>query len=436
LRLALWLTVLAGFNAALGFFYNWFFLTTLGAGRQTDAYFAGLMLPQLVAAALGGSLANVLVPLLSTADGEGRSRLAWTTFHGVLLLGCALSLVLGLTAPVWVPLTVPGFEPEAVVLTVELLRIQLVAVVLGLVSTVQRAAYNARGAFIWPEACATLTVLVSFAFLAVALPVVGVAAAAWAVVIRSALQVALLLRGLGKFRVALWSHPELGRLWHRLRPLVIGSLYYKSDTVLDRMLASLVPSGLLSLYYFASQLWSSAYLVLSKAIAAPAVPSLASYAERQEWDRFQRLNRERLTILLAIAAGAYLVLLAAGRPILGLVFEGGRFTPDQVRQLWWLLVALGGVWIGGSAGQIVATSFYAQGETRLLTRIGAFWFTVGIGLKLVGFYFFGIWGIAIGASLSFLASATAQQVALERRYRLRVNKPSTAQTEANIDRSQ
>ncbi|MGH7508233.1 MAG: lipid II flippase MurJ [Gemmatimonadales bacterium] len=420
MRLTLWLTGLAGSNAALGFLYHWYLLTTLGPGRETDAFFAGLMIPQLVLAVLGGSLASVLVPMLSTEDPDGRGRLVWTTLYSVVLIGVALSLALGLTAPLWVPLTVPGFGADAVRLTTELFRIQLPAVVLSLVSTVQRAASNARGRFVWVEASATLTVLSGFGFLAVTLPSLGVAAAAWAMVLRSALQVALLLRSLGPIRPPVWRLSALNRLWHRLQPLLLGSLYYKSDIVVDRMLASLVPSGLLSLYYLGHQLWSSAYLVLSKAIAAPAVPRLARYAEQKDWNRFRWLNRSRLTVLLLIAAATYAGLLAFGRPVLNLLFEGGRFTPEQVRQLWWLLVALGGLWIGGAAGQIVATSFYAQGETRLLTRIGAFWFTVGIGLKLVGFYFFGIWGVAIGTSLSYLASAAAQQLTLERRYHLKV----------------
>lgn len=420
MRLTLWLTGLAGSNAALGFLYNWYLLTTLGPGRETDAFFAGLMIPQLVLAVLGGSLASVLVPMLATEDVESRARLAWTTLYAVLLLGIALSLALGLTASLWIPLTVPGFGPDATRLTVDLFRIQLPAVVLSLVSTVQRAGSNARGRFLWVEASATLTVLSGFGFLAVTLPALGVAAAAWAMVLRSALQVAFLFRSLGRVRGPVWQLPALMRLWHRLQPLLLGSLYYKSDIVVDRLLASLVPSGLLSLYYLANQLWSSAYLVLSKAIAAPAVPRLARYAERGDWGLFRRLNHQRLTILLVIAVGTYAGLLAFGRPALSLLFQAGRFTPDQVHQLWWLLVGLGGLWIGGAAGQIVATSFYAQGETRLLTRIGAFWFTVGIGLKLVGFYFFGIWGVAIGTSLSYLASAAAQQLTLERRYSLRL----------------
>lgn len=425
LRLTLVLTALAGVNVALGFLYNWYLLTSVGPGRETDALFAALMIPQLLMAVLGGSLTNVLVPVFATEE-QGFSTLAWTTFQLIVLVSSVAAIALALTAHLWTPLTVPGFGPESTSLTVTMVRIQLLAVVLTLISTVQRAAYNARHRFVWAEASGVVAALGSFGFLAAGLPRLGIIAAAWAGVFRAAIQAVLLVRGMGRYHPPRWDRAKVGGLWHRLHPLLLGSVYYKSDIVIDRMLATLVPSGFLSLYYLADQLWSSGSLVLSKAIAAPAVPLLARSAMSNDWKEFRRINRRRLAALLVIAVVTYAILLLAGRPLLSLLFEHSRFGPDEVRQLWWLLVALGGLWIGGAAGQIVATSFYATGDTRTPMRIGAFWFTVGIGLKLAGFYLFGIWGVAVGTSLSYLASATAQQLALERRYRpLAAPEPAT-----------
>jgi putative peptidoglycan lipid II flippase len=425
-RLTLLLTTLAGANVALGFLYNWYLLTSLGPGRETDALFAALMIPQLLLAVLGGSLTNVLVPVFATEE-EGFSVFAWTTFQLIVLVSSVAAIVLAVTAPVWTPLTVPGFGPESTRLTITMLRIQLIAVVLTMASTVQRAAYNARHRFIWAEASGVVAVLGSFGFLAAGLPRLGIIAAAWAGVVRAALQATLLLGGMGRYHAPRWERSKLAALWHRLHPLLLGSVYYKSDIVIDRVLATLVSSGFLSLYYLADQLWSSGYLVLSKAIAAPAIPRLAKAAARNDWPEFRSINRRRLAALLLIAGVTYLGLLLLGRPLLSLLFERSRFGPTEVRQLWWLLVALGGLWIGGAAGQIVATSFYAKGDTRTPMRIGAFWFTVGIGLKLAGFYLFGIWGVAIGTSLSYLASAAAQQLALEKRYQPRpVTEPATS----------
>jgi putative peptidoglycan lipid II flippase len=130
---------------------------------------------------------------------------------------------------------------------------------------------------------------------------------------------------------------------------------------------------------------------------------------------FQRVMRRRLTGLLGVALGSLVALVLLGLPILEAIFGRQEFGPGEIRQLWMLLLALGGVWVGGSAGQILATAFYAQGDTRTPVRIGAIGFTLATLLKVPGFFLFGIWGVAITASLQYLTSAAVQYVLLDRR---------------------
>ncbi|MBA3317312.1 MAG: hypothetical protein H0T50_04390 [Gemmatimonadales bacterium] len=103
--------------------------------------------------------------------------------------------------------------------------------------------------------------------------------------------------------------------------------------------------------------------------------------------------------------------------MLRVAFGHGRFGPEAIGQLWWLLIALGGVWVGGAAGQILGPAFYAQGDTRTPTRVGSIGFTLAIVLKIAGFYFFGIWGVAAGYSVQYAVSSVALYVLLERRLR-------------------
>lgn len=414
MRLSLYLVGLAGANILLGFGYNWYLLTWLGPGRTTDALFGGMMVPQFAIAVVSGSLANVLVPVL-TAEDEGRfATLAWTFFQAVLLLTTALALLLAVAAPVWTPLTVPGFDGDTTRLTIHLLRIQLVATVLTSVTTVQRAAYNAKHRFLWVEGSALVATAMGFVVLVWWLPIGGVEAAAWATVTKAALQVVFLLPGLGAFRLPNWRRPEVRRAWERWKPLMLGSLYYKSESVVDRFFASLAPPGVLSLYHLALQAYSSAQLVLAKAIAAPAIPRLARAAEQGEWPSFRRIMRRRLEGLVGMALGGTLALIVVGLPVLTAAFGHGRFGTAEIHQLWHLLLLLAGVWVGGSAGQIVAASFYAKGDTRTPVRIGAIGYTIAILLKVPAFLRFGVGGVAAVASLQYLVSAAVQYLVLDR----------------------
>jgi putative peptidoglycan lipid II flippase len=420
MRRSAWLAALAAGNIGISFVFNWYLVAVLGPGRDTDALFAGMIAPQVLLTVGSTALSNVLVPMLAVQSEEDVPGLAWTLFQATLVYAGLIAVALALTAPWWTPLTVPGFPADARPLVVRLACIQLAGAVLTVAGAVQRSAYNARHRFIWPETSTLLSSGLGLLCLAVALPRYGVAAGAWATVARGLAQIVLLLPGMGAYRRPLAVTAQLRLAWTRLRPLLLGALYFKSDFVVDRLLASMAPAGVLSLFSLAQQAYSAAQMILGKALAAPAVPLLAQAAEAKHWRRFLRISRRQLLVLMAFAALGYLGILLAGRPLLRLTFGHGRFTPDRVEELWWLMVVLGGVWFGGVGGQIISTSYYAQGDTRTPIVIGSVAFTIAIALKLGGFYAFGISGLALAATLYYLGSAGAQWIVLERRLRVRV----------------
>jgi putative peptidoglycan lipid II flippase len=411
LRLAICLAVLAASGIALNILYQWYVLTRIGPGRQTDALFAGMMVPQLALTIVSGSLGYVIVPLFSTEGDGDRGRLGWTLFQGFAVFWGLLAAVLMLLAPLWVPLTVPGFDQSATQLTIRLSRIQLAALPLTALAGVEAAAYQSRHRFLTAEASSVAAGLLGLGFIVWALPRFGIIAAAWAMVLRGCCQVALQIPALGPYR-APRRHPALREAWNRMLPLVSGASYYKADGFVDRLLASLAPPGSLSLYHLSLQLYASAHLVLNRAVAAPAFPVLARLAAAGEWGGFARVCYRRLRVMLWVTLGLLPVLVLAGRPLLTLVLAHGQFSPDRIHELWWILLLLGGVWVAGAAGQVLATSFYARGDTRTPTRIGVIGFTIAIVLKLVAFSRFGLPGLAVAASGYYLLNAAALTLAL------------------------
>ena len=57
---------LAGANILLTLLFQWYVITQLGVGIETDALFAGMALPTLILSVVSTSLTHVLVPLLAT----------------------------------------------------------------------------------------------------------------------------------------------------------------------------------------------------------------------------------------------------------------------------------------------------------------------------------------------------------------------------------
>src|SRR2546430_9725578 len=93
---------LAAVNLLCGLLIQWYVVTRLGVGIQTDALFAGMAVPQLGLAVVTGSLASVLVPILSGRPQPLFGEAAWTFFVVIVGLAGLLTALPRATPPLWV----------------------------------------------------------------------------------------------------------------------------------------------------------------------------------------------------------------------------------------------------------------------------------------------------------------------------------------------
>jgi peptidoglycan biosynthesis protein MviN/MurJ (putative lipid II flippase) len=415
--LPLRLGFLSASNILAAFAFQWYILTRLGSGAETDALFAGMTIPQLLLAVVSDSLMHVLVPLLAGEDRERSRRDAWGFAALVGGLFALLALLFAATAAWWVPLAAPGFTTEGRRLMVELTRVQLAGMVFIAVNGVQWAAYHARGEFLWAEATPLVSNMAALLLLLWALPRHGVVSAAWILTGRSALQTLLLAPGMGRpVRVDLRA-PSLLTAWKRLKPLLIGTSYYKTDPLVDRVLLSTTVSGNLSLYHFAQQLYGAAAQVINRAIAAPLVPALSCLHKGGDREGFRRLYRRRVAQVTLLGLGALLVVALPGERLLRLLIGYGSITPANVADLWWMMLWLGGMFLGSILGQISSTSFYASGDTSTPTRLSIWTYTVYLPLKVLAFLRAGIMGLALATSALLIVNFLLQHRILRSRLR-------------------
>jgi putative peptidoglycan lipid II flippase len=423
------LAVLTSLNLAGGLAIQWYITGRLGAGLRTDALFAALALPQALLAVIASSFMTVLVPLVAGEDHPDFQRRAWTFTAATLAVFVVLAVVLTLLAPWWVPLVAPGLPAAGHRLAVQLARIQLIGMVWTSMAGILGAVGRARHRFIWVETAPAIGTAVAFPVLIVTLPAYGVHAAAWVQVLRIALHALLLAPGLGPFVGFSRDRRLLTDVARRLRPLVGGTAYFKSEPVLDRAISSFAPSGDLSIYYLCQQVCTAALQLTNNAFIAPAVPPLAGDAKSGDWQRFSERRRHTSTAALGIAFALSVALLAG----LALVLGAGWLSPATAataRRGWYVLAALGGLLIGGPLAESFRSAFYATGETSIPVRIDVAVYTIGIGLKAAGFMAGGLVGLAVAASVQVTLGAVLLHRALGRTVRARAT--ANAGTDASL----
>lgn len=413
IRLSFILAGLAICNAILAVLMPWYVVTRLGIGIETDAFFASGALPQLIFLVTSFSLTQVLVPLLATGDKKNFGRDSWTFFLGVNAVFALLAVVLFATTGLWVALLVPGFPAAARQLTATLTRIQLLTMIGNAAVVVLWSVYYARQKFIWAETSSVLANTIGLLFLFWTLPAYGVKAAAWATVLTLGLKVALLMPVLGPWQRPHWNSFAVKEAWRRIRPFLLGETYAKSDPLIDRFLTSLTSAGSLSLLYIGQQVYSATNLIITRAVATPSVPRLAIAAKSGEWSSFRHIYRQRLVTMLGITIAACIGLFVVGEPILRLMIGHGGITAQNVHMLWWIMLALGGLLIGGAASQVISGAFYAMGDTRTPTMLFIGTYTVYVPIKIIVFLRYGVTGLAASTSLHLMMNSLLQLLVLE-----------------------
>ena len=414
MRLTISLGSIAVSNIAIAVIVQWYVLVEIGLGFELDAYFASQTVPFTVLAVLTASLNPVLVPLLAVTEPERFSPNAWGFFVVIGLTFLSLSTMLYFLAPYWVPLLFPGFADTTESLAIELTQVQLPSIVFMALSVVLGAAYHAKQRFYWVQAAAMVGSVAMLVGIVWALPRYGIWAVAWSSVLRAAIQTVLLLPGLGRYRAFSVSDPLFSVAWGRMKPLLLGSAVFKLGPIVDRYLASLAPAGALSLLAFGHQVFAAALQVSDKAVARPFVPQAAKYVGGNDFAAFRRGYKFRLARVIGIACAVYVGFVIFGRDLLDFALRYGRVYEENITALWGIMVVLGGMLLGGVAGQLSAAGLNAMGATRVVTGIALIGFGLSILVKAAGFLELGVYGIALGIAFYQIFNAAFLHRALVR----------------------
>ena len=396
-----------------------------GASAEYDAFIIAFLLPHMLRMLLAeGALSTAFVPLFTAKLARGRAvaeRFAGTVLT-LALLAFPLIVWLGIQlAPSYVPFLADGFNAAKRQLTVQLVHITfpflglvgLAAIVMGILSSHERFFAPAFAPVLF-----NVGMIVGALFISphVDPPIAGLA---YGVLLGGLAQLLFqlpFLRGIFRYRPRLDVHDEsLSKLFALMLPTVLGLIVVELNVLVDNKLASRLGDGNIASLQYAIRLFQLPLGLFAVALATVLLPRLSAHAAQAErtafLDTLQRGLRLALFILLPAAAG----LIALGGPIIALLFEHGRFTPDDtVRTLYVLRFLALGV-VGYGLAHPLTRAFYALQDTKTPVAISAL--TVGLNVALdyalVGPL--GVGGLALATAIAGLAQMSLLAAALQRK---------------------
>ncbi len=416
-----------GLAAAGGLLRNMIIARQFGLGAELDAYFAAFRLPDLLFTIVaGGALATAFIPIfaefLSAGDRSGAWRLASAITNLVVLVTLGFALLVGLFAPWLVRVFIaPGFDPTQQSETAELMRLVLLSTVIFGISSVQSSVLHGFKHFLLPAlapAMYPLGVVLGALWLA---PTYGIKGLAIGAVAGSLFHLLVKVPGMIYFGFRWWPVLDLKTRAVRsvfilMGPRILDLAVFQLTLVATTNLASRLDPGSVSALEWGWDAMQLPETIIGTAFGLVAFPTMAELAARKNMAGLRDTLSEtlRAVFTLTIPAAAGLILL--GRPLLGLLYQGGNFDAAATEAVFIALrfFALGLVAHAGL--ELIARAFFAQKDTVTPLLIAVVAAAMNILLSIILMQILGHGGLALANSLAVTAEVIVLLYVLRKRW--------------------
>lgn len=418
------------------------FAYLFGAGFATDAFNVAFRIPNFLRDLFAESaLSAAFVPTVVQSLNRSKPRMntdehrcsesksgpeiehpeTWrfaANMLNVMLLVVGLLVALGIVfAPQITRLVAMGFsrDPAKLELTIYLTRIMFPFLLFVALAAWAMGILNACGTFFVPAVAPAAFNLVSIVIPLAAYgwlrsrgiePIVGMAAG---VSIGAAAQLLIqyphLRRHGFRYRPVLdFSDPAVRQVGRRWLPMVLGLSTWQVSFLVNTFLLTFLAEGSVTWVSYAYRIQHLPAGLFGVAIGSVA---LAEYSHSSGPEAIRDRFRHAMGLVSAFTLPSFLLMLFLAVPIVRLVYEHGRFTPDdtcftaQALALYSL-----GIW-PAAATRNCAAGFYALGDTRTPALVAVAVVAIGICLNLILMRFIGFRSFPLVTStvqfLNFLA---------------------------------
>lgn len=414
-RAALALLTASLLSRALGYVRELLMAAYFATSAATDAWLMASIVPNLLIQALSNALDNVLIPMLvriKEADGEHAvARFAADLFGWLTVMGAAASALLELFMPVIIRLLAPGFHGHEYRLSIQLARIMVPLFLFWLWRAVALGMLQAAGSYVATGWTQVVQNVGRIALIVILAPTLGIRAAALGFAAGTAAQLLVIVPELK--RAGLLHRPTLGPFnaavglfFRRAWTAIVSSVANTGGIVVDRILASTLPTGNIAGLNFAIVLVQVPVSLVLQAAVTPLFTRLSTYQARGEHARWARLVRQLLigaaVLMAAIAVGISLF----SHPLISLAYSRGAFGQRSV-MLTARLVPFFALGLPGTALNLIGRkAAYSRGDVVRPAR----WAIASVALTIIADLLLirplGARGLALGTSLGVTFAAT------------------------------
>jgi putative peptidoglycan lipid II flippase len=384
----------------------------LGLSKSSDTFYAAFTIPYILTNLLRTAGQYSLVPFFSSLEARHAPEELWRGFSyavSVLFLGLGGIAALGAVAAPWlIRGLAPGFTASESALAAQLCRwLFLILLPAGVTEAIRsflfsqrRFAIAASGNFFRNVTVIAGILLtfhrfgyysIVFGYLAGYLVQMGVLGAQ--LVIAFPVRYSPTLAGSGEaFR----------NLRGAGAAQVTSALEWQGLVVVERMIASFLPPGMLTALGYGMKIMATLSEVMAGSVGTVALPTLSRAFARRQAEEMRRAvrNAYKIVLLLVLPATVFCLLLSAH--IIRLIFERGNFTPQATALMGRVFFCYSLCLLLYASLRILYIYLFARNESSAFLRLTTFQYGLTVALDLLYVGVFG-WPTA-GIPLALLSS--------------------------------
>jgi putative peptidoglycan lipid II flippase len=318
-----------------------------GASHVLDAFWTAFRIPNLLRDLLAeGALSVSFTTTFSKKmEKEGKAEAfllvnrMLTSMSVLLVIICALGITF---SPEIVIYTIGrGFDPEKQQLTIELTRILFPFIIFVSLAAVYMGLLNSLGSFGLPASASTVfnatSILSGLIFGYLYDPELGpmsIYGFAWGTVLGGAAQLIMQMPKAAGFGLKLWpdfnwKHPDLIKVYTLALPAIAGVAAVQVNVVVNATWASYMGEGAVTNFSNAFRLMQLPIGMFGVAIGTVVLPSVSRSAAQENMHHFRLKVVEGLKLALFMTVPASLGLFFMSEPLVGVIYEHGKFTHED-----------------------------------------------------------------------------------------------------------
>jgi len=420
-KVGLALFIISIISKLMGFFREVLIANYFGISYSADAYYVALT-PATLAITFSIVISSVFLPLfVKNSRDRNYSFLFANSVLSMFLIGVSFFYInILIFTDFFINLLAPGLPPEAETTSITLIKYLFPIVFIVIAIQIYTLMLNtfedyvASAASILPN---NLIIIIYFWIYGNEYGITGVAVVTLIANLAQLFILYYLLRKHHKYRiihsVKVWS-PDSKVFMLLFLPVLVSSGFSQLNSVIDRLLASSISEGAIASLSYAFRLRGIVTGIFIAPIITLTFPKLAKHSQNQNYSEVSDLTHKSVFSVFILLIPLTIMFLFFYREIIQVLFERGNFDSDATTvtsEVFWAY-SIGILAIGFR--EVTLRAFYSYGDTKTPTFIMIIGSLTNIGLSYLLIKPFGLMGLGLSASISFVISSCITIILLKR----------------------